>query len=305
MPSPEPCNACGGALTPAFRVDGYAYGRCERCRTLQLDPLPDPERLLDVYQHDVNWTSARASWLDDPAREVVEAGRRVRLLADAGCVFGRVLEIGPGRGALARAMRGGGAEVWISEASERSREALEAEGFGVADGTTPAGAFDLVLLWGVIEHLARPRAILGQVLERLAPGGKLAIYTEDATSAVARIAGSRWHWLLPPEHVVLYSREGMHSFMEALGLRVVAERARGLQLRSLGITTLGPLAAKRARNAFRNARRRVGTDQTGARSARRGVSILKRLLDSRVPFLPEHRLYVCARPPSGYATGAP
>jgi O-antigen/teichoic acid export membrane protein len=262
--------------------------------------MPPAERLIQIYQEELSWTSARAAWLDDPPAERREAERRVRLMFAAGCRPGRVLEIGAGRGALARALRDRGADVWISEASVPSREALRRQGFAVLDdAAVPAGGFDLVILWGVVEHLAEPHDVIRRAVAGLAPQGHLAVYTEDSGCRVARIARGRWHWLLPPEHVVLYSRAGLRSLVGSHGLEVATEVAVGAQVRSLAITIAGPGRSSRLRQGFRSVRKSVASPAGGGGAGgvrQRLVAAAKRVLDARIPVLAEHRLYVCRFP---------
>lgn len=287
--------ACAAPVTFWHRVSGYEYWRCSRCGSLRLLPLPADASLEVLYQQEISWTSQRAPWLEDAGADRREAQRRMRILASVGCRFGRVLEVGAGRGALAEAMRAAGAQVTVCEASETCRRRLSAQGFEVLNQLPADGRqFDLVVLWGVIEHLPDPRGLLNAITGLMIPGGRLAVYTEDVSALPARLAASRWHWLLPPEHVGLYSRIGMKALLECCGLALVGDVADRAQVRSLLMSALGARVGAAGRRAFRGARR--GTYGRGGSSRATLVQGVKRLLDRRVPWLSEHRLYIATSP---------
>lgn len=93
---------------------------------------------------------------------------------------------------------------------------------GAADEVTLAGlgAFDVIVLLDVIEHLPDPRATLALCARHLKPGGIVVITTGDFGSWTARLAGSRWRLMTPPQHLWFFTRDSMAGLATSLGLRM-------------------------------------------------------------------------------------
>ena len=125
-----------------------------------------------------------------------EGGGRRAL--DVGCGAGRVMgELGRAgwevdgvewdAAAAAAAARVTGRPVWAGDFREVD---------------LPRGAYDLILLNHVFEHLADPRAALARIAELLAPGGRAVLVHPNPDSLGARRFQDCWfHWD-PPRHLI-------------------------------------------------------------------------------------------------------
>lgn len=80
--------------------------------------------------------------------------------------------------------------------------------------------FDVVTLWGVIEHLENPLAELNCVREILKPGGVICLWTGDVDSVLARIFGSKW-WYVMGQHIQLFSRSSLDRILRKAGFEPV------------------------------------------------------------------------------------
>jgi 2-polyprenyl-3-methyl-5-hydroxy-6-metoxy-1,4-benzoquinol methylase len=142
-------------------------------------------------------------------------GARGRLL-DVGCHIGVFLELAAARG-------------WAVQGVEPSRWAADVardRGLHVACDTLrgsalPAGAFDVVTMWDVIEHFPDPAAEVREVHRLLRPGGLVGITTMNVESPVARLLGPRWPWLMQM-HLYYFSVRTLSALLERCGFRVVA-----------------------------------------------------------------------------------
>jgi 2-polyprenyl-3-methyl-5-hydroxy-6-metoxy-1,4-benzoquinol methylase len=149
------------------------------------------------------------------AHRGARGGKRGRLL-DVGCHIGVFLELAAARG-------------WAAEGVEPSRWATDVargQGLSVTCGTLrgsafPAGAFDVVTMWDVIEHFPDPAAEVREVHRLLRPGGLVGITTMNIDSLVARLLGPRWPWLMQM-HLYYFSVRTLRALMERCGFRVVA-----------------------------------------------------------------------------------
>lgn len=121
----------------------------------------------------------------------------------------RALDAGCGAGGLLVRLTAAG---WHAEGVEIDPLAVEvarrASGCPVRAGDfrtadLPRGAYDLVVLSHVFEHVADPVAALRRLRELLAPGGRVVLIYPNPDSFGARVFGAAWfHWD-PPRHLVV------------------------------------------------------------------------------------------------------
>lgn len=83
-------------------------------------------------------------------------------------------------------------------------------------GSYPLDNFDLVTLWGVIEHLERPDDVIEELKSRMKLGSIMAFWTGDASSIVSLVLGKRW-WYVIGQHVNLFSELSLNLLMKRHG----------------------------------------------------------------------------------------
>lgn len=135
----------------------------------------------------------------------------------------RVLDIGCGTGDALVHHRARGCTVRGVEADPNAAAIARARGLDIDAAFEPArhGAYDVVTLDQVIEHLVDPIATLRGIHTMLRPGGIVVLATPNATSAVARLAGARWiHWHAP-YHLHFFTRTSLAHAAERAGLAIV------------------------------------------------------------------------------------
>lgn len=139
----------------------------------------------------------------------------------------RLLDVGCATGHFLMAAHRGGYEVMGIDKSESAvayiRETL---GFPAIAGDIAQLSlderFDVITLWGTIEHLARPAPALRKLRSWLRPGGVLIVGTGDNSSLLARLLGKRWCYAAQPDSVVYYSPAALHQVLEDQELQVDA-----------------------------------------------------------------------------------
>lgn len=149
---------------------------------------------------------------------------QLRLLGDipAGS---RVLDLGAGDGRLAAALARAGHRVTAVEPfREAGAPGVEVERGGIEDVELPEHAFNIAVLWHVLEHLADPAAALERVHSWVAPEGRLLVGVPNLDSLQARLGGERWFHLDPRRHAVHFTPTGLDRLLERSGFRVVERR---------------------------------------------------------------------------------
>ncbi len=134
----------------------------------------------------------------------------------------RILDIGCGRGALLSRLAAEGAR---GIGLERAAGAAPAPGVEIRAGELteqrfPAGHFDAVIIWHVLEHLAEPAPVLDEVARVLAPGGLLLVAVPNAASWQARMFGARWFHVDAPRHLHFFGHAGLRALLAGRGFDV-------------------------------------------------------------------------------------
>jgi SAM-dependent methyltransferase len=145
----------------------------------------------------------------------------------------RLLDVGCGRGLRLLAFRERGFEVrGLDFQPEVVAYVQKRFGFPVVCAPVeemalhfPAGSFDIVTAFYVLEHVVDVRAVLAGCYEMLRPGGWLAAAVPLVDSLQARIFRGRWAQVTEaPRHVSLPTREGMRRVCAVAGFEEVTVR---------------------------------------------------------------------------------
>lgn len=134
----------------------------------------------------------------------------------------RVLEIGCGRAYLLSRVHQLGARVVGVEPGEQGREGARRYGVRIVRDSFPtdeaaaSGPFDIILHYGVLEHLTDPAAFLRAQGPRLATTGKIVFAVPDCSAYVAHgDIGMFVH-----EHWSYFTPQSLRALVEQVGLRL-------------------------------------------------------------------------------------
>lgn len=205
-------------MLPVFRCGSCGHG---------FSPAPGAA-LLAWYEE----APPDALYLSEETGRRRTARRVLRRIALHKSPPGRLLDAGAGPGFFVDEARKAG---WSADGVEAARWAVE---WGEAqvdpppvrhgDVQTLSGcgscAFRVVTAFDVIEHLEDPASFLGACARVLEPGGLLVLTTPRFDSLAARLAGGRWHCLMPA-HVHYFSRPSLRAALERAGFCIVSERS--------------------------------------------------------------------------------
>jgi 2-polyprenyl-3-methyl-5-hydroxy-6-metoxy-1,4-benzoquinol methylase len=224
----RPCPACG-AETPrdAGTKDSWLLVRCRSCQTLFTAELPSSETLHEYYGHYYGQAN-----LSPPAF----VARRLDEITGGFAPHrqnGRLLDVGCGAAMLLEAARRGG---WTAEGTEVSEVAVanaRERGFnvflgGLAQAQFPTGHYDVVTAVEVLEHVLDPSSLLREMARILRRDGLLWITTPHSRGISARLLGTSWSVVSPPEHVQLFSARGLKHLLGVSGFDRVRIAAHGV-----------------------------------------------------------------------------
>jgi len=219
----RPCPACGATETSQFaEKNGHELVRCRRCATLFTARAVS--NAYDDYYGDENLSVPEfvARRLDDI----------VATFAPARC-SGRLLDIGFGAGELLEAARRAGwsvsgVEVSLPAVEQARRRGIDAFHGSLAEARYKAASFDVVVASEIFEHVVAARPLLDDIARVLRPGGLLWATTPHGRGLSARILGASWSVVSPPEHVQLFSIDGLRQLLGAAGFGDITIAAEGV-----------------------------------------------------------------------------
>lgn len=294
MIRPSACPCCASIeTTPLFEVAGQAYIRCSACGSARLDPLPrlDPTA---HYGPEYFTGGSRGGYVDydaDADLHLRNAAARLdrlvkhlpvkerRRLVDVGCASGYLLDEARRRGW----------EVKGVEVSGFARERAHARGHEVHstldEGLRGAPA-DAVTFYQVLEHMADPLGAVATAAQHLVDGGIVAIETWDLSSWVARAFGRRWQQANPPTVLHLFTRKGLRSLLERVGLKL---EALGSTAKYVSVGFVSHIAAHRWGRAGRLVERFARTTRLANVSLRYGLDDLVTVMGLNANQEPERR----------------
>ena len=216
------------------RLGGGAFGyvRCAGCGLVRLDPLPSWAELQAAYPDDYEaFQEPRENWLLRLGRRRLWARRIGALRRHLHTTAGHVLDVGCATGEFLEALRQRG---WTAAgiepgpaAAARARARLgeaAVQAVPLEEAVLPAGTYDLITLWDVLEHLADPAAALRRLAGALRPAGLLAVGVPNLESWDARLFGPSWIGYDAPRHLYLFPDAILRAMAAGAGLSVAATR---------------------------------------------------------------------------------
>jgi 2-polyprenyl-3-methyl-5-hydroxy-6-metoxy-1,4-benzoquinol methylase len=235
-----PCNNCGCTASRCLFTERYPVGekqvelvirRCRHCGLVYVSPRLSPQAMSYVYRVDAQATISHNYCWNGTADGWRFSGilRRLKAMQPEG----RLLDIGCGAGQfLAAAKRMG---CWTVAGLEPNGPAAacarQAADCLVHNATLDhvrleLGSFDVITMFGVLEHLHDPRGVLQHVHGLLKPGGVLAVYVPNFhylrlkdTGLVARLRTGRWSNLHPQEHLFQYTPQSVRRMLDGTGFQ--------------------------------------------------------------------------------------
>lgn len=212
----------------------FCVVRCRRCAMHYLPLRPTRGAILEYYGASYAPHAGASSGYSAVSRLLRRIGvqRRCAVLLRHRPGGGRLLDVGCATGTFLEAMeRHPGWRVHGVELSEAAASLARAKGLSVTVGDfvaadLPAGAFDVVSAWDVLEHMHDPDVFLGRVRELLRPGGVFVLRTPDTRSLNRRLFGRYWAGWDIPRHLCVYSSVELRRALREAGFTSICARHR-------------------------------------------------------------------------------
>jgi SAM-dependent methyltransferase len=199
--------------------------RCSGCGTAFVYPLPSEDQLARFYDS-YHRSSAEGGWYDEvEARIQADFPAKIALILRAtGGSPGRLLDVGCGKGffvkaCVERGIRAEGVDISSSGIEYATRVlGVRATCGALKEIRDHVGSFDTITFWATIEHLPEPVQALRHIAAALKPGGHLLLSTGTGDDWLDRLLPGRVQWFDPPQHLFVFSVEGLRRAVAAAGL---------------------------------------------------------------------------------------
>lgn len=202
-------------FTPATR-NTFQIVKCISCDFIFTNPMP---ALSDAY-HD----SIDEAYLESSAQRLITAKKSMKYidqfknsgkLLDVGCAMGLFLD------AAKEKFEVQGIELsqWAADIASK-KHLVHRQPLSQLNLTDK---FEVITLWGVIEHFENPRAEIEATYAALKPGGLLVIYTGDVDAWLPKLLGKKWWWF-QGMHLLYFSRKTLTLLLKRVGFEVIHHR---------------------------------------------------------------------------------
>lgn len=195
--------------------------RCKNCGLQYLNPRLRSDVVIEGY----------SSGSDEAFISQVEGRERtfaksLRLIERYKPSRGRLLDVGSAGGSFMSVAKVAG---WQVEGCEPNRWMCEWAnnhyGLTIVPGTVfdmrlSSKSFDVVSLWDVLEHTPDPKATLRECARVLKSGGLLVVNYPDIQSAIARLMGRRWVFLLSV-HLYYFTVPTLTKMLNELDFKIL------------------------------------------------------------------------------------
>lgn len=225
------CVICDGASRPHWMLGSHRLYRCDGCGNSFCYPVPTDEELAHYYR--TYHLSASEGGLYDvvDARMQADFPAKLAMIRKLGPV-GRLLDVGCGKGYFvdycsrqgiqAQGIDLSASAIEYAKANHQGEyycgKLEQASELGFED---PDQLFDTMTMWATIEHVSDPASLLRAAMSRLNVGGMLHLDTGIGNDWMDRWLPGNVQWYDPPQHLFVFSEQGMRKLCEDVGFKIV------------------------------------------------------------------------------------
>ncbi len=211
-------------------LEDFEVWECKHCTLRFTQSIPEAKDIARYYQSEnyISHSDTNEGFINKMYHRV----RRRTLLKKKSLVGkmtgksrGTILDIGSGTGAFLHTMQLAGWNVTGLEPDTAARDrALKLYDLHLNLSeqlySLPAGSFDAITLWHVLEHVHDLHGYINQINTVLKPGGKIFIAVPNYTSYDEEVYKEYWAAYDVPRHLYHFSPKAMQELLELHGLAV-------------------------------------------------------------------------------------
>ena len=209
---------------------------CEECRFIHITPIPSPEELKNIYEHEY-YVDDKPLYIERFKEdlewwELAYDDRYDSFESSLPQTARRLLDIGSGPGYFLKQGQKRGWEVMGVEPSlQAHKHSTEVLGLNVlrkefnSEVANELGFFDVIHLSEVLEHIPDPQNLLRVSHKILEVGGLICIVVPNDYNpfqeALRAACGFKPWWVAPPHHINYFSFSSLSRIVEDVGFTVL------------------------------------------------------------------------------------
>lgn len=227
------CPVCGvDDNVWVFEKAGFDFVKCRRCGLLHVNPQLTSEVQDSIYKRSKtadHWIKLQKKTKEqtwNAEKKYLPGLERLKLLRPEG---GRLLDVGCSIGQFLSLARDQGWEVEGVELNAdaarlaRSEYGLTVHNRKLEEVGFPEDSFDVVTLWGVLEHLTDPNGMLQSIRKVLKKGGLALFFVPNGHSLIIRLSRERNSTVSGRAHLWYFTPLTMDKILSKNGYEKVAE----------------------------------------------------------------------------------
>lgn len=209
----------------------FSIWHCNSCTARFTQDIPEQDGIGAFYASDnyISHSDTKKGIINNLyhlVRKRTLASKRSMVMNEVGMRKGEILDIGCGTGAFLQSMEGAGWAITGLEPDATARNKA-AELYSIHPQAPEKlfelkpGAYHIITMWHVLEHVHELHAYIKQISKLLAPNGKLFIAVPNYTSADAVMYKENWAAWDVPRHLYHFSPLSMEKLLSMHGLKPV------------------------------------------------------------------------------------
>jgi 2-polyprenyl-3-methyl-5-hydroxy-6-metoxy-1,4-benzoquinol methylase len=230
--SESECDVCGhNGYEQLFCKYGFKYVTCSTCNHIYVKNRLIDDTIISDYRSGNNLEKIthkieQNSKLQDYTNQIYQ--KYLHLFAELGLESGKLLDIGTGAGNfLSYCKNNSKYELYANELNEDMYPGLK-EIVGdnllagrIEDCVSSDNVFDIITLWGVLEHLIDPVSVLIKARNLLKKNGYILALIPNINSRAFKILGVRTPTLNPKVHLQMFTEDSFKCMCNKAGLEIV------------------------------------------------------------------------------------
>jgi 2-polyprenyl-3-methyl-5-hydroxy-6-metoxy-1,4-benzoquinol methylase len=228
----EEIASCIHSKDYSLTQDAFDIVECGFCTLKYTNPIPAKDQIGPYYDFPeyISHTDVKKGWMNQLYHRVRKHTLQQKTNWVQGLFTGhkgQLLEVGAGTGAFANAMKEKGWNVTALEPDAASRQrAMDTYSLELLPietlFTLPAGKFDVITLWHVLEHVHDLKQYIQSFEQLLKPNGRLIIAVPNYTSYDAQFYKAFWAAYDVPRHLYHFSPLAMKRLMHKNQMQIVS-----------------------------------------------------------------------------------
>ncbi len=222
------CPLCGSVVSSKWgRKNNFDLYRCDHCKLIFVYPIPNS---FSLYNEDyfsgaedgfgyVNYDSDKEPMIPTFEKYLglcEKFGKKNGNLLDIGAATGFFMSIAKSRGFAVS-----GVEISAFAANIGRKKGLNISVGDILSNQKPENFFDVVTMFDVLEHMTNPFREMLEARLTLKSGGLLVINTPNGQSLLSKIMKTRWHLVVPPEHLFYFSPQNLSEYLGKNGFEIL------------------------------------------------------------------------------------